>query len=99
MLSEVANRPTFEAVRDRSNRSFVYQSVLAVHAATLMDLPVNLTDEQAQAIATDEDATLVLAGAGTGKTAVIVGKAVHLVRNQGVSPARDTVACLQPESR
>ena len=84
-LSEVADRPTFEAARDRNNRSFVYQAVLAVHAATLMDLPVSLTDEQAQAVATDEDATLVLAGAGTGKTAVIVGKAVHLVRNQGVT--------------
>ena len=36
--------------------------------------------------ATDEDATLVLAGAGTGKTSVIVGKVAHLVRNQHVSP-------------
>ena len=46
----------------------------------------SLTDEQAEAIATDEDATLVLAGAGTGKTSVIVGKLAHLVRNQGVDP-------------
>ena len=28
----------------------------------------------------------MLAGAGTGKTSVIVGKVAHLVRNQGVSP-------------
>ena len=46
-----------------------------------------LTDEQATAVATDEDVTLVLAGAGTGKTAVITGKTAHLVRNQGVTPA------------
>ena len=38
-----------------------------------MALGEPLTDEQARAIATDED-TLVLAGAGTGKTSVIVGK-------------------------
>ena len=45
-----------------------------------------LTDEQARNIATDEDVTLVLAGAGTGKTAVITGKIAHLVRNQGMPP-------------
>ncbi len=45
-----------------------------------------LTDEQARNIATDEDATLVLAGAGTGKTAVITGKIAHLVRNLRVPP-------------
>ena len=50
-----------------------------------------LTDEQAKNIATDEDATLVLAGAGTGKTAVITGKIAHLIRNQGV-PAESILA-------
>ena len=45
-----------------------------------------LTEEQAEAVATDEDVTLVLAGAGTGKTAVILAKVAHLVRNVGVSP-------------
>ena len=45
-----------------------------------------LTDEQARAIATDEDTTLVLAGAGTGKTSVIVGKLAYLVCNQDVAP-------------
>ena len=57
-----------------------------VKAAVPKSLPVPLTDEQAEAVATDEDVTLVLAGAGTGKTSVIVGKVAHLVRNQGVSP-------------
>ena len=45
-----------------------------------------LTGEQATNIAVDEDVTLVLAGAGTGKTAVITGKIAHLVRNQCVPP-------------
>ena len=39
-----------------------------------------LTDEQRLSVVTDEDATLVLAGAGSGKTSVIVAKAAHLVR-------------------
>ncbi len=73
----------FEAERERTNRRFTLRRVPSVRSAAL---PAPLTDEQAEAIATDEDVTLVLAGAGTGKTSVIVGKVAHLVRNQGVSP-------------
>lgn len=39
-----------------------------------------LTPEQRLAVVTDEDATLVLAGAGSGKTSVIVAKAAHLIQ-------------------
>ena len=41
-----------------------------------------LTPEQRRAVATDEDATLVLAGAGSGKTSVIVAKAAYLIQRQ-----------------
>ncbi len=76
----------FEAARERANERFAAERVPAVQAAARTALRVALTDEQALAIATDEDATLVLAGAGTGKTAVIIGKVAHLVRNEGVPP-------------
>ena len=39
-----------------------------------------LTHEQQLAIICDEDATLVLAGAGSGKTSVITAKAAYLIR-------------------
>ena len=39
-----------------------------------------LTPEQRLAVVTDEDATLILAGAGSGKTSVIVAKAAYLIK-------------------
>ena len=76
----------FEAARRRANSLFISKTVPAVQAAASETLRNPLANEQAEAVATEEDATLVLAGAGTGKTSVIVGKVAHLVRNLGVSP-------------
>ncbi len=45
-----------------------------------------LTAEQRLAVVTDEDATLVLADAGSGKTSVIVAKAVYLIERGIRSP-------------
>jgi len=44
-----------------------------------------LTPEQRLAVITDEDATLVRAGAGSGKTSVIVAKAAYLIKKRGIS--------------
>ena len=76
----------FEAARRRANSLFTSKSIPTVQAAALEMLRIPLTNEQAEAVASDEDTTLVLAGAGTGKTSAIVGKVAHLIRNQGVSP-------------
>jgi len=76
----------FDQAREQANDRFVAAGLPAVADATAGVLSNPPTDEQAQAIATDEDVMLVLAGAGTGKTAVITGKVAHLVRNEGVSP-------------
>ena len=78
---------TLQSEREQANERFVRTSVPAVRdeAGDVSQAP--LTDEQAKAIATDEDVTLVLAGAGTGKTSVIIGKVNHLVRNQEIDPA------------
>ena len=77
---------TDETRRDEANRRFVEaQAKLATSAAVNLECRA-LTQEQAEAVATDEDVTLVAAGAGTGKTTVITGKLAHLVTNQKVDP-------------
>ena len=75
-----------EPERQEANRLFVANEIARVKAATQDISKQVLTDEQARAAATDEHVTLVLAGAGTGKTAVITAKIAHLVRNQGIPP-------------
>ncbi len=85
-LEKFRTLEVFEKKRNRANDVFIQNSVPAVKLAAKSDFGITLTDEQAIAIATDEEATLVLAGAGTGKTAVITGKIAHLVRNRGVAP-------------
>jgi DNA helicase-4 len=45
-----------------------------------------LTDTQRSAVVTDEDNTLVIAGAGSGKTSVIVAKAGYLVKRETCKP-------------
>ncbi len=83
-LRKAANPEELEESRTAANREYLQRTESRVQTATRDILPNGLTQEQAQAIATDEDCTLVLAG--TGKTAVIIGKIAHLVRNQGVEP-------------
>ncbi len=76
----------FEKERDRVNKRFVSSAIAHVNSIAYKNFDHKLTNEQSIAIATDEDVTLVLAGAGTGKTSVILGKVAHLVENRGVSP-------------
>lgn len=60
------------------NREFVERR--ARDAASWFDKrATRLTDEQRRAVITDEDVTLVIAAAGSGKTATIVAKAEYLV--------------------
>ena len=91
MLSEIQNKE--DVVTDSARRNEVNQKLVKSQAElasrALVQLGYgDLTIEQAEAIATDEDVTLVAAGAGTGKTTVIIGKVAHLVINQHIDPSR-----------
>ena len=83
-LESTTEPGNLEGTRAALNERFLDASVPKAREATCDLLRNELTDEQAKNIAVDEDATLVLAGAGTGKTAVITGKIAHLIRNQGI---------------
>ena len=85
-LSSLSDLETFEKEREANNRRFLGRQVQVVQKTVWDTLNTRLTGEQAEAVATDEDVTLVLAGAGTGKTSVIVGKLAHLVRDRSISP-------------
>ena len=56
----------FETARRKANSLFVSNKVPTVQAAALAALPNLLTNEQAEAVATDEDVTLVLGPRGRG---------------------------------
>ena len=86
LLYRLIPEDEFERARTEWNQRFVQGRIDQIRDSARAYMSRVLTREQCAAIATDEDATLVLAGAGTGKTSVIVGKAVDLVINQRVSP-------------
>ena len=51
-----------------------------------VDPVINLDDEQREVVLSDEDYTLVIAGAGAGKTTTVAAKVRYLVEKRGIKP-------------
>lgn len=52
------------------------------------DPVISLDDEQREVVLSNEDHTLVIAGAGAGKTTTVAAKVRYLVEKQGVDPSQ-----------
>lgn len=76
----------YESVRAQANAKFFETEKLACADFFRSVEKQPLTEMQTRAVLTDEDATLVLAGAGSGKTSVIVGKVAYLLHRGLRSP-------------
>ena len=86
-LRGILGQGQLDAAIDASNERRMRERIPAVQVAATAVLGRALSDEQAFAVASEDDSTLVLAGAGSGKTAVLVARIAYLA-NQGVEPAR-----------
>ncbi|HAM95757.1 MAG: Helicase IV [Candidatus Azambacteria bacterium GW2011_GWB2_46_37] len=70
---------------DGFNEKFVKQES-SVIKRILSEKEIQNNNDQVTAIASDEDNTLLVAGAGTGKTTTILGKLAYLIERVGVKP-------------
>lgn len=84
LIAERLNDPSF-----RDGRNERYKAHELKHCAVMfsnIDGGKSLDSQQRDAIVTDEYSNLVIAGAGSGKTSVVVGKVKYLVERWGIKP-------------
>ena len=82
---------TFETLIDSQNEEYIKAKMVAEkdYLDTILkecDPRILLDDDQRRVVLTDEDYTLVVAGAGAGKTTTVAAKVKYLVDKQGVDP-------------
>ncbi|MFA5990850.1 MAG: UvrD-helicase domain-containing protein [Candidatus Doudnabacteria bacterium] len=70
---------------DKFNENFVQQESPTIRQI-LNEKQIQNNNDQVTAIASDEDNTLLVAGAGTGKTTTILGKLAYLMERMKVKP-------------
>lgn len=70
------------------NRMYIKYKDYFENMYTGIDDNIKLDEEQVKAILADEDYSLIIAGAGTGKTTTMTSKVKYLVDIKGVDPSR-----------
>lgn len=79
------------AIIDKHNDSFLNRHLKTEkdyldNILTVVDPKIKLDDEQRKVVLSDEDYTLVIAGAGAGKTTTVSAKVKYLVEKKNIKP-------------
>ena len=82
---------TIPSLVEKHNKAFIAKHLQSEKEyldtiLTKVDPAINLDEEQREVVLSDEDYTLVIAGAGAGKTTTVAAKVRYLVERQGVNP-------------
>ena len=83
----------FEKAIDDHNDEFVARAMVSEkqyldNILKSVDPKINLDEDQRKVVLTEEDYTLVIAGAGAGKTTTVAAKVKYLVEKKGIDPSQ-----------
>ena len=84
---------SFEKEIDAHNDEFVARAMISEqqyldNILKSVDPKIKLDDDQRKVVLTEEDYTLVIAGAGAGKTTTVAAKVKYLVEKKGIDPSQ-----------
>ena len=90
-LYENIKQPNGQSLIDKHNDAFITTHLNSdkTYLDTILykvDPQIILDDEQRRVVLSDEDYTLVIAGAGAGKTTTVAAKVKYLVEKKGIAP-------------
>jgi len=82
-----------EKLVDEHNDNYIASAMLSEkeyldNILKQIDSAISLDEDQRRVVLTDEDYSLVIAGAGAGKTTTVAAKVKYLVDKQGVKPSQ-----------
>lgn len=100
-LISIANNIDF--LIDKHNKEFIKKKLIEYkdyfdHLFDDIDSSIILDDEQRKAILINEDYSLVIAGAGSGKTTTMTAKAKYLIDKCGVKPGEIAILSFTKKS-
>ena len=89
----IARYQSFEKAIDAHNDEFVSRAMISEQGylddiLKSVDPKIKLDEDQRKVVLTEEDYTLVIAGAGAGKTTTVAAKVKYLVEKKGVDPSQ-----------